>query len=138
VHGAPAVVRLPEPVAQSDPRRTSVRFRPTPMKPSTAPSARRSTAKGNSRPSWAAKDPRAEVLAREVELLREALTRSKENAERWRIMVERQQALLEDRRQAGERPRPKEPPAALPGPLRRLGRASGAVGPRTPEDTCGR
>jgi hypothetical protein len=52
-------------------------------------------------------DPRAEVLAREVELLREALTRSEENAERWRIMVERQQALLEDRRQAGERPRPK-------------------------------
>ncbi len=31
----------------------------------------------------------------------------------WRIMVERQQALLEDRRQAGERPRPK-------GLLRRL------------------
>ncbi len=58
-------------------------------------------------------DPRAEVLAREVELLREALTRSEENAERWRIMVERQQALLEDRRQAGERPRPK-------GLLRRL------------------
>ncbi len=52
-------------------------------------------------------DPRAEILAREVELLREALTRSEENAERWRVMVERQQALLEDRRQAGERPRPK-------------------------------
>ncbi len=58
-------------------------------------------------------DPRAEVLAREVELLREALTRSEENAERWRVMVERQQALLEDRRQAGESPRPK-------GLLRRL------------------
>lgn len=55
-------------------------------------------------------DPRTEVLAREVELLREALARSEENAERWRAMAERQQAFLEDRRQANEareRPKPK-------------------------------
>ncbi len=41
---------------------------------------------------------RAEALTREVELLREMLARSEENADRWRTLAERQQGLLEDKR----------------------------------------
>lgn len=41
-------------------------------------------------------------LEREVELLREMLTKAEANADHWRALAERQQALLEDKR-------PKEP-----------------------------
>ncbi len=41
-------------------------------------------------------------LEREVELLREMLTKAEVNADHWRALAERQQALLEDKR-------PKEP-----------------------------
>ncbi len=41
-------------------------------------------------------------LEREVELLREMLTKAEANADHWRTLAERQQALLEDKR-------PKEP-----------------------------
>lgn len=40
-------------------------------------------------------------LEREVELLREMLAKSETNAEHWRKMAERQQALLEDKRPKG-------------------------------------
>jgi len=38
-------------------------------------------------------------LEREIELLREMLTKAEENADHWRTLAERQQALLEDKRQ---------------------------------------
>ena len=41
-------------------------------------------------------------LEREVELLREMLAKAEANADHWRVLAERQQALLEDKR-------PKEP-----------------------------
>lgn len=37
-------------------------------------------------------------LEREVELLREMLAKAEANADHWRILAERQQALLEDKR----------------------------------------
>ncbi len=37
-------------------------------------------------------------LEREVELLREMLAKAEANADHWRVMAERQQALLEDKR----------------------------------------
>lgn len=40
-------------------------------------------------------------LEREVELLREMLEKSESNADHWRKMAERQQALLEDNRPKG-------------------------------------
>ena len=40
-------------------------------------------------------------LEREVELLREMLDKAEANAEHWRKLVERQQMLLEDKRQNG-------------------------------------
>ena len=40
-------------------------------------------------------------LEREVELLREMLDKAEVNAEHWRKMAERQQALLEDKRPKG-------------------------------------
>ena len=40
-------------------------------------------------------------LEREVELLREMLEKSETNADHWRKMAERQQALLEDKRPKG-------------------------------------
>ncbi len=43
-------------------------------------------------------DPRAEALGREVELLREMLAKAEANADHWRGLAERQQALLEDKR----------------------------------------
>jgi len=45
-------------------------------------------------------------LEREVELLREMLAKAEANADHWRAMAERQQALLEDKR-------PKEPRSLL-------------------------
>ena len=45
-------------------------------------------------------------LEREVELLREMLAKAEANADHWRILAERQQALLEDKR-------PKEPRGLL-------------------------
>lgn len=42
------------------------------------------------------------VLKREIELLREMLARAEANADHWRVLAERQQTLLEDKR-------PKEP-----------------------------
>ena len=45
-------------------------------------------------------------LEREVELLREMLAKAEANADHWRILAERQQALLEDKR-------PKEPRSLL-------------------------
>ena len=41
---------------------------------------------------------RAEALGREVELLREMLAKAEANADHWRGLAERQQALLEDKR----------------------------------------
>jgi len=38
------------------------------------------------------------VLEREVELLREMLAKAEANADHWRTLAERQQALLEDKR----------------------------------------
>ena len=46
--------------------------------------------------------PNDRVLEREVELLREMLAKAEANADHWRVLAERQQALLEDKR-------PKEP-----------------------------
>ena len=45
-------------------------------------------------------------LEREVELLREMLAKAEANADHWRALAERQQALLEDKR-------PKEPRSLL-------------------------
>lgn len=45
-------------------------------------------------------------LEREVELLREMLAKAEANADHWRTLAERQQALLEDKR-------PKEPRSLL-------------------------
>lgn len=45
-------------------------------------------------------------LKREIELLREMLVKAEANADHWRILAERQQALLEDKR-------PKEPRSLL-------------------------
>ncbi len=39
-----------------------------------------------------------QTLEREVELLREMLTKAEANADHWRALAERQQALLEDKR----------------------------------------
>lgn len=41
------------------------------------------------------------ALEREVELLREMLAKAETNADHWRAMAERQQALLEDKRPKG-------------------------------------
>lgn len=46
--------------------------------------------------------PADRALEREVELLREMLAKAEANADHWRVLAERQQALLEDKR-------PKEP-----------------------------
>ncbi len=43
-------------------------------------------------------DPRTETLGREVDLLREMLAKAEANADHWRALAERQQALLEDKR----------------------------------------
>lgn len=43
-------------------------------------------------------DHPVEALKREVELLREMLTKTEANADHWRAIAERQQALLEDKR----------------------------------------
>ena len=45
--------------------------------------------------------PNTKSLEREVELLREMLDKAEANAEHWRKLVERQQMLLEDKRQNG-------------------------------------
>ena len=50
--------------------------------------------------------PADRVLEREVELLREMLAKAEANADHWRALAERQQALLEDKR-------PKEPRSLL-------------------------
>lgn len=42
-------------------------------------------------------------LEREVELLREMLAKAEANADHWRALAERQQALLEDKRPKGTR-----------------------------------
>lgn len=42
--------------------------------------------------------PADRVLEREVELLREMLAKAEANADHWRALAERQQALLEDKR----------------------------------------
>ena len=42
--------------------------------------------------------PTDRTLEREVELLREMLAKAESNADHWRAMAERQQALLEDKR----------------------------------------
>lgn len=43
------------------------------------------------------------VLEREVELLREMLVKAEANADHWRALAERQQALLEDKRSKDNR-----------------------------------
>lgn len=43
-------------------------------------------------------DPTDRSLKREVELLREMLAKAEANADHWRMLAERQQALLEDKR----------------------------------------
>ena len=45
--------------------------------------------------------PNTKGLEREVELLREMLDKAETNAEHWRKLAERQQALLEDKRPKG-------------------------------------
>lgn len=45
--------------------------------------------------------PHTKGLEREVELLREMLNTAEKNADHWRQMAERQQALLEDKRHRG-------------------------------------
>ena len=45
--------------------------------------------------------PNTKGLEREVELLREMLDKAETNAEHWRKLAERQQALLEDKRVGG-------------------------------------
>lgn len=45
--------------------------------------------------------PNTKGLEREVELLREMLDRAEVNADHWRKLAERQQALLEDKRPRG-------------------------------------
>lgn len=45
--------------------------------------------------------PYTKGLEREVELLREMLNTAEKNADHWRQMAERQQALLEDKRPRG-------------------------------------
>lgn len=42
--------------------------------------------------------PTDQSLKREVELLREMLAKAEANADHWRVLAERQQALLEDKR----------------------------------------
>ena len=42
--------------------------------------------------------PTERELEREVELLREMLTKAEANADHWRVLAERQQTLLEDKR----------------------------------------
>ena len=42
--------------------------------------------------------PADPVLRREIDLLREMLSRAEANADHWRVLAERQQALLEDKR----------------------------------------
>ena len=42
--------------------------------------------------------PNTQALEREIELLREMLTKAETNTEHWRSMAERQQILLEDNR----------------------------------------
>lgn len=43
-------------------------------------------------------EPADSTLKREIELLREMLTKVEANADHWRALAERQQALLEDKR----------------------------------------
>lgn len=45
-------------------------------------------------------EPADPTLKREIELLREMLMKAEANADQWRQMAERQQALLEDKRAA--------------------------------------
>ena len=52
-------------------------------------------------PTPAENHPNTKGLEREVELLREMLDKAEANAEHWRKLAERQQALLEHRRQKG-------------------------------------
>ena len=43
-------------------------------------------------------EPADPALQREIELLREMLAKAEANADHWRLLAERQQALLEDKR----------------------------------------
>lgn len=52
-------------------------------------------------PTPAESHPNTKGLEREVELLREMLDKAETNAEHWRKLAERQQALLEDNRPKG-------------------------------------
>ena len=52
-------------------------------------------------PTTSENHPKTKGLEREVELLREMLTTAEKNADHWRQMAERQQALLEDKRPRG-------------------------------------
>jgi len=45
--------------------------------------------------------PTTQALEREVDLLREMLAKAEANADHWRTMAQRQQALLEDKRPKG-------------------------------------
>ena len=45
--------------------------------------------------------PEITALRRETDLLREMLEKAETNAEHWRLLAERQQALLEDKRPKG-------------------------------------
>lgn len=45
--------------------------------------------------------PEITALKRETDLLREMLEKAETNAEHWRLLAERQQALLEDKRPKG-------------------------------------
>ena len=46
-------------------------------------------------------DPETNALKREIDLLREMLTKAETSMEHWRSMAERQQTLLEDKRPKG-------------------------------------
>lgn len=52
-------------------------------------------------PTTPGNNPTPQALEREVDLLREMLTKAEANANHWRTMAQRQQALLEDKRPKG-------------------------------------
>lgn len=50
------------------------------------------------KPTTLENHPTTQALEREVDLLREMLAKAEANADHWRTMAQRQQALLEDKR----------------------------------------
>lgn len=53
------------------------------------------------KPTTLENHPTTQALEREVDLLREMLAKAEANADQWRTMAQRQQALLEDKRPKG-------------------------------------